>query len=286
MKTMPPVSPSFIDSYFQPIAVSGQPTAEMSGNSSLREDLPPQSSEAERVSLAEATQPASLADTVYHYLWEKIATLELKPGTKLSEAGLARKFNCSRIPVREAVKRLKDQGALDVFPQRGSFVSLIDLRQVEQVRYLREVLETHVVLEDYDRGLLDTLLPVLDAMIRRQEESIRFNRLEEITTLDQDFHDIFYHVGQREFVQYHTGRYDIHYIRARRFALGIERSDKDSADDSRNIVLQHVDIVDAIRRHDRDRLAGDLVNHFRNINRTLREGIEEDEFDTIFTNRE
>jgi DNA-binding GntR family transcriptional regulator len=226
----------------------------------------------------------SLSEKIHHSLWEKIVTLQYMPGEKLSEAGIARELNCSRIPVREAIKRLASEGALDVYPQRGSFVSRIDLRQVSQTRYLREILETHVVLEDYDKGLLDPLVPILNTMVHQQLEKIKFNELEDLTSLDNDFHDIFYHIDDKGFVQKHTGRYDVHYIRARRFALGIEHDSTHRFDDTHNIVLQHQKIIDAITRHDKQGLSDMLVEHFRNINYTLHSQVEAGNLADVFCN--
>ena len=199
-------------------------------------------------STADATA-VSKPEEIHHYLWDRIATLELQPGTKLSEVKLAQMFRCSRIPVREAVRRLNAEGALDSQPQRGSFVSRIDMNRVRQVRYLREVLETRVVMDAYDAGLLQPLLPLLRNMLQEQQDMIRFNELIKLTDADTRFHDLFYQLQNKEFVQQHTGRHDIHYIRARRFALGIERSDDERMDDSVNIVSQHVRMVHAIEHH-------------------------------------
>lgn len=223
-----------------------------------------------------------LPDEIHYYLWNKIATLELKPGVKLSELGLAEQFRCSRIPVREAVRRLNVEGALESQPQRGSFVSKIDFEEVKKVRYLREVLETRIVLDSFDAGLLTPLLPLLRGMIMDQKNMLSFNELEKLTDADTQFHDFFYHLQNKEFVQSHTGRYDIHYIRARRFALGIERSDKERYDDSLNIVIQHERMVDAIEKRDRAALQDELVHHFRNINYTLENIVNNDDFASMF----
>ena len=224
----------------------------------------------------------SKPEEIHHYLWDRIATLELQPGTKLSEVKLAQMFSCSRIPVREAVRQLNAEGALDSQPQRGSFVSRIDMNRVRQVRYLREVLETRVVMDAYDAGLLQPLLPLLRNMLQEQQDMIRFNELIKLTDADTRFHDLFYQLQNKEFVQQHTGRHDIHYIRARRFALGIERSDDERMDDSVNIVSQHVRMVHAIEQGDRDALEQELVHHFRNINHTLERVVNDEAFKTVF----
>lgn len=224
----------------------------------------------------------SKPEEIHHYLWNRISTLELQPGTKLSEVKLAQMFSCSRIPVREAVRQLNAEGALDSQPQRGSFVSRIDMNRVRQVRYLREVLETRVVMDAYDAGLLQPLLPLLRNMLQEQQDMIRFNELIKLTDADTRFHDLFYQLQNKEFVQQHTGRHDIHYIRARRFALGIERSDDERMDDSVNIVSQHVRMVHAIEQGQRDALEQELVHHFRNINHTLERVVNDEAFKTVF----
>ena len=224
----------------------------------------------------------SKPEEIHHYLWDRIATLQLQPGTKLSEVKLAQMFSCSRIPVREAVRQLNSEGALDSQPQRGSFVSRIDMNRVRQVRYLREVLETRVVLDAYDAGLLQPLLPLLRNMVQEQQDMIKFNELIKLTDADSRFHDLFYQLQNKEFVQQHTGRHDIHYIRARRFALGIERSDDERMDDSVNIVSQHVRMVHAIDEENRDALEQELVHHFRNINHTLERVVNDAQFESIF----
>lgn len=46
--------------------------------------------------------PTNLTQNIYQYLWNEIAHLHLLPGEKLSEVKLAKEFDCSRVPVREA----------------------------------------------------------------------------------------------------------------------------------------------------------------------------------------
>ena len=212
---------------------------------------------------------ATLAKEIHHTLWGEICSLKRLPGEKLSEAKLAREYHCSRIPVREAVKQLATEGALEVFPQRGSFISRINVSEVEQTRYLREVLETRVVLDDFDKGLLDPFVTYLRAMVDQQQALLECGDYEKLTNMDAEFHNLFYLIDGKSFVMEHTGQANVHYIRARRFALQIERSERHREDDSINIVSQHRRIVEAIARKDRAALEQELLLHFRNINATL-----------------
>lgn len=76
-----------------------------------------------------ATPSPTLASQAYQLLEELIVTARLKPGTVVSEAGLAKQLGIGRMPIREAVKRLDAEGLLVVLPQRGVLVSPIDAGQ-------------------------------------------------------------------------------------------------------------------------------------------------------------
>ena len=62
---------------------------------------------------------------IYGILKEKIQFLEMKPGERIIEAELSEQYGVSRTPVREALKRLEEEGFVDIYPQRGTYVFII-----------------------------------------------------------------------------------------------------------------------------------------------------------------
>lgn len=82
---------------------------------------------------------------VYALLKKMICNLSLQPNEALSEKELSVRLGVSRTPVREALIRLADETLVDVFPQRGTFVSPIRTNEVLEAQFLRETLETAVV---------------------------------------------------------------------------------------------------------------------------------------------
>jgi DNA-binding GntR family transcriptional regulator len=83
---------------------------------------------------------ASQSDQAYERLEELIATLEIAPGTVLTEQLLTRMLRIGRTPIREAVQRLAMEGLIVVLPRRGILVSAINVRsQLELLRLRREV---------------------------------------------------------------------------------------------------------------------------------------------------
>ena len=83
----------------------------------------------------------SLADEAYVRLEEMIVTLELRPGSVLSEAELSRRIRIGRTPMREALQRLQAQRLVTTLPRRGVVISEINI-----VDYLA-LLETRRVLD-------------------------------------------------------------------------------------------------------------------------------------------
>lgn len=68
-----------------------------------------------KLSIQKISRP-TLRDQVYDTLKQNIVTLELLPEQKLNDNELAAQFGVSRTPVREALKRLEDEGLIESFP--------------------------------------------------------------------------------------------------------------------------------------------------------------------------
>ncbi|MEG0339412.1 MAG: GntR family transcriptional regulator, partial [Oscillospiraceae bacterium] len=62
----------------------------------------------------------------YRLLRNNIMTLKLVPGTVIKEGELSRQLNMSRTPIHEAITALKDEWLVEVVPQSGTKVTLID----------------------------------------------------------------------------------------------------------------------------------------------------------------
>ena len=71
-----------------------------------------------------------LTEVVYNDMRSKILSLDLKPGTPLSFSNLKPLYNVSISPIRDALKRLETEGLVEIRPQSGTSVSLIDMAKV------------------------------------------------------------------------------------------------------------------------------------------------------------
>ena len=127
------------------------------------------------------------SERVYRELRRRIRELELPPGARLRKDEIAVEAGTSRAPINEAIARLASEGLIDVFPQSGSFVSLIRPQDVRESMLIRTGLEVEAirrVTQHADAALLKQLDDNLDA----QAAAVRKDDMVRLDDLDEEFH--------------------------------------------------------------------------------------------------
>src|SRR5580658_1688074 len=81
---------------------------------------------------------------VYERLRRRILTLDLEPGTQLSESSLAVEYGVSPTPVRDALGRLSQENLVTTRPGRGYWVAPLEIRDLHQLAEFRFILERGV----------------------------------------------------------------------------------------------------------------------------------------------
>ena len=95
--------------------------------------------------IASAPPRRTAAEGVYRSLKRDIITLSHRPGAALAEQALADTYGTSRVPVREACRRLQQEGLLTAIPYKGYFVSPISPKEISDSFELRSAIETRAV---------------------------------------------------------------------------------------------------------------------------------------------
>lgn len=131
--------------------------------------------------------PPTLRAHVVKMLSADILAGRYKPGDRLNESQIARELNISRIPVREALSQLQEQGLVQNRERRGMFVTHIGPEEVLQISSLRIVLETEAV-RLARLHMKPEILARLEALMTQMEE---WNgTLLEAAALDLEFHRV------------------------------------------------------------------------------------------------
>ena len=155
-------------------------------------------------------------------LREKIVDLTLAPGSFVSENELAQELGLSRTPVREALNALARTGIVQVIPQKGSFVTMIDPERVEESRFIRACLEYAVVELCCDR-----ITPAdgteLQANVQTQEFYLVHRMPDRLLALEDAFHRTLYEIAGKYQAYQLMKEYSIHFDRVRGMSLNTVR---------------------------------------------------------------
>jgi DNA-binding GntR family transcriptional regulator len=147
------------------------------------------------------TAALSIQGKAYKYLRGKILSGELRPGSVLSEASIARELGNSRGPLREAVRQLTAEGFLRPTPRGGSVVVEFSRRDVAELYELREALEVYAVgkaaeqvLGRADLGVfqqvVDDVRLLRDELISSGEPCLHQDGMRRFIRMDLQFHNL------------------------------------------------------------------------------------------------
>jgi DNA-binding GntR family transcriptional regulator len=126
----------------------------------------------------------TLTDRAYSTLEELIVTLQLPPGTVLSEHTLVDRLKIGRTPIREALQRLARDGLVLILPRRGILVSEINLhRQLRLLEVRRELerLAARLAAERATDTECRSFVDIAKGMLKAAKDSddIAFMRLDQ-----------------------------------------------------------------------------------------------------------
>ncbi|SFC88385.1 GntR family transcriptional regulator [Clostridium uliginosum] len=138
-------------------------------------------------------QPISV-EQVYRDIRKKILKLQLEPGQKISENQMCEEYGVSRSIIRNVFIRLNQLELLTIYPQRGTYVSLIDLNYIEDLLILRTAVEKEVLYEMFTKIKESKRLVLVEELENNLElqEHCRSMQLygKEFQKLDSAFHKI------------------------------------------------------------------------------------------------
>lgn len=137
--------------------------------------------------------------TVYNYLKEKILANELKPGEPINIQALSEVLSISKIPIREAIKKLESIGLVETIHNRGARVKKLDLDELEQIMMIRlelEVMATRLCAKHIDKKTIKKLYRLVEEM----EQERLAGREDKYSIINRDFHCTIYKSSQAYFL--------------------------------------------------------------------------------------
>jgi DNA-binding GntR family transcriptional regulator len=198
-----------------------------------------------------------IRDYVYDTLKREIMELKLEPGRFISEKDVIEMLQVSRTPIREALVKLSQEELIETIPQKGSFISLIDLELVEESRFVRETLEKAIVRQAC-RLLSSEQVLQLQNLISLQELCVEEKNFERLFDLDEEFHKTIVVGCGKTRTWGMLQQLNTHYNRIRFLRLAVNY-------DWENILSEHRAITRAIKEKDPDAAEQAMSEHLSRV---------------------
>ena len=206
-------------------------------------------------------RPARTAtEQVFESLYSAIVTLRLEPGTKVSEAEIAKRLDVSRQPVRDAFFRLSKLGFLQIRPQRGTLVTKILPGAVLDAAFVRIALEVECCKLAAGR-ITPAEISELRQLLAAQKEAAGSPDPSHFHALDEEFHHTLCRISG------HAHAWDLileqkaHMDRVRYLTLSARRQHDVTAD--------HGQLVEAIASGDPAAAEAEIRRHLGTIRSDL-----------------
>lgn len=194
----------------------------------------------------------NLQTQAYEIIKNKILRADYIPGQKISEKEIEADVEIGRTPVREALIHLRRDGLIDVIPQSGTYISLIDMHAATDARFVRENIEKEVVREASNH-ISPLISDSFSQILRQQKLQIERQNVAAFFDTDEAFHRKFYEITDKVLVWDWLQIVNIHLNRFRWLRLKINELDWDMLTD------QHQQILNAVKNHNIDK-AGFLAS--------------------------
>lgn len=135
----------------------------------------------------ESKSHRTLREQVYDTMKKQILTGEIQPGARLMEIDLSEKLGVSRTPIREAIRKLEEEGLVILESRKGARVSPVTAQDMEDVLLVREDLEG-LAAALAAQAITEQDIGYLEVMLEEYEQAIRSENMDQIIALDADFH--------------------------------------------------------------------------------------------------
>ncbi|HHP50800.1 MAG TPA: GntR family transcriptional regulator [Moorella mulderi] len=136
-----------------------------------------------------------LREIVFEALKEAILEGHLKTGEKLMEIQLAEELGVSRTPVREAIRKLEQEGLVVIIPHKGAFVADLSMKDIADLFEVRAALESLAAALACERATEEEL-EEMERLLMEIGKGVEEENLEYTIEVDTKFHEVLYQASR------------------------------------------------------------------------------------------
>ena len=195
----------------------------------------------------------TLSEKVYDRLKELIMDGELERGTKITETSIAKMFDVSPTPVREAFRRLASDGLIEVASWKGVIVKGIEQKDLLEIYECREALEG-MVGKLAVRNITEEDIEILEGILERCNDAETPEILIELNT---EFHNELLRIARNERLSKLLNELMVVILYDRDISgrYSVRRKE---------IVAEHLDILKYLKKKDEKKVSELMSKHIRN----------------------
>ncbi|MDU4960856.1 MAG: GntR family transcriptional regulator [Sporomusaceae bacterium] len=202
-----------------------------------------------------------LREVVAETLREAIINGVLKPGERLMEIQLAEELGVSRTPVREAIRRLELEGFVVMVPRRGTYVTDLSIKDINEVYEIRTVLDVLAAGLAAER-ITEEELEELERLLVQISDLAEQNNVEKLIEYDSLFHDVLYRASRNDRLVGIINNLREQFTRFRSISMQYPGR-------IQNTVAEHTRLVEAIAQRNPDLAQRIAREHMENSEQTL-----------------
>ena len=194
-----------------------------------------------------------MSDRLREAIEEEITTGKLLPGSRIDEAELAKRFNVSRTPIREALNLLLGEGLIETRPGRGVLVTRVTPQRLIEMFEVMAELEV-MCARLAARRMTEDELAAIESAHAACQGAVAARDADAYFYANERFHYAIYTASHNSFLFEQAASLQRKLRPYRRLQLRVRNRIQRSFD-------EHQAIVDALREEDAERLVTSVRNH-------------------------
>lgn len=194
-----------------------------------------------------------LSEKVYKKLVNEIVSGEIAPESRLREEHIAKEFNVSATPVREAFKRLASDGFIEIIPYHGAVVHGIEETEIDDVYNCRLALE-YLALEEAIPKLSKKDIKKFENLVEKTQV---MTNMFDIADANKKFHEMIYNTANNKTLTKLVESLNLVLLRDMKFSASDDERKKE-------INREHLEIIEAVKDKDVSAAKRAMRNHILN----------------------
>jgi DNA-binding GntR family transcriptional regulator len=129
----------------------------------------------------------NISDQIYAVLKERIIAQKYPPGSKIDPSQLREEFGVSNTPIKNVLDRLTGEGLIKTIARKGTFVSKLSRKELDELLEIREMMETYTA-----EKIINSLTPQdttkIEQIVEEAAKAIKQGAYGAFMEKDKDLH--------------------------------------------------------------------------------------------------